>query len=154
MSVETLHDFSLKDVEVIAKTFGFETEVNPGNRPGPDVVLRYGEYIVVYVESEIGHDTGGSERYFSKLIKRLQSRIEEDRKSSELFFLIIITNTPRRLAEALPKFSEKFREIEFSKGELGRDIYIVPALLYRELIPAILVRILSTISPAGTLIAA
>ena len=74
MGVETLHDFSLKDVEVIAKTFGFETEVNPGNRPGPDVVLRYGEYIVVYVESEVGHDTGGSERYFNKIIKRIQKQ--------------------------------------------------------------------------------
>ncbi len=153
MGFETLHDFSLKDVEVIAKTFGFEVEVNPGNRPGPDVVLRYGDFVVVYVESEVGHDTGGSERYFSKLIKRLKSRVKQGRKSSELFFLIIITNTPRRIAEALPKFSKEFKEIGFSKGELGRDIYVVPALLYRELIPAILVRILSTISPAGTLIA-
>ena len=85
MSVETLHDFSLKDVEVIAKTFGFKTEANSGNRPRPDVVLRYGEYIAVYVESEIGRDTDGSGRYFGKFIKRLQSRIEGDHKSSELF---------------------------------------------------------------------
>jgi len=151
MKIETLHNFSLRDVEAIAKTFGFQTEINPGNRPGPGIVLRY-ESILICVESEIGHDTGGSKKYFTKLIKRLQIKVDQDRKSQDLLFLIIITNTPRRLAEALSQFAEKFREIGFSKGELGRDIYIVPALLYRELIPAILVRILSSVTPAGALI--
>ena len=57
MNIETLHYYSIRDVEAIAKTFGFQTEINLGSKPGPDIILRY-EKVLVYVESEVGHDTG------------------------------------------------------------------------------------------------
>ena len=143
--VDTLHDYSIQDLEIIAKTFGFQVEANPGRKRGPDLVLRH-QKVVVYVESEVGHDIGRSGReYLDNMAKKIRDRIRRNPlEPQQSPALIIITNTPRRVAGALEKKQEKFRELGFEKAVLGEDIYIVPALLYRELIPAILSKLLTT----------
>jgi len=128
-AAETLHDYSLIDIVAIAKALGFEVEgISPGGEKGVDVVLTYGDVEVV-VESEVGHDTGGKEEYIGRLVKRL----EKMPKSVRRRYLVVITNTPRRIREAFRSMNAEYR---------GSDIYVVPALLYREVMPALLAKYL------------
>jgi len=146
-AAETLHDYSLIDVIAIARALGFEREnISPGGKRGVDVVLTYGDVEVV-VESEVGHDTGGKEKYIEKLVNRLETMPKSGRRR----YLVVITNAPRRIREALRSMNaehrEKLREHGFRDVELGRDIYVVPALLYREVMPALLAKISACKTP-------
>jgi len=42
---------------------------------------------------------------------------------------------------------EKLRKHGLREAELGRDIYVVPALLYREVMPALLAKISACKTP-------
>jgi len=63
----------------------------------------------------------------------------------------IITNVPRRIRDALRSMNaedrEKLRKHGFKEAELSRDIYVVPALLYREVVPALLAKISACKTP-------
>jgi len=146
-AAETLHDYSLIDVIAIAKALGFEREnISPGGKKGVDVVLTYGDVEVV-VESEVGHDTGGKEKYIEKLVNRLEEMLKPGRRR----YVIVIINAPQRIRKALRSISveyrEKLREHGLREAELGRDIYVVPALLYREVMPALLAKISTCKTP-------
>jgi len=155
-AAETLHDYSLIDVIAIARALGFEIEkISPGSEEGADVVLTYGD-IEIIIESEVGHDTGGKEKYIEKLVNRL----EKMPKSGRRRYVVVITNAPQRIRKALrvmnaedrkksmiAEYKEKLREHGLREAELGRDIYVVPALLYREVIPALLAKISACKTP-------
>ena len=154
-AAETLHDYSLIDIIAIARALGFEIEkISPGSEEGVDVVLTYGD-IEVIIESEVGHDRGAPEA-----IKNLVERLERMPKSGRRRYVIVIINTPRRIRKALrsmnaedrkksmiAKYKEKLREHGLREAELGRDIYVVPALLYREVMPALLAKISACKTP-------
>jgi len=139
-AAETLHDYSLIDVIAIARALGFEIEkISPGSEEGVDVVLTYGD-IEVVIESEVGHEVGGK-KYIEKLVKKLENMPKSGRRR----YLVIITNVPRRIRDKVRSLNaehrEKLREHGLKEAELGRDIYVVPALLYREVVPALLAKI-------------
>ncbi|ABO08149.1 hypothetical protein [Pyrobaculum calidifontis] len=139
-AAETLHDYSLIDIIAIARALGFEIEkISPGSEEGVDVVLTYGD-IEVVIESEVGHEVGGK-KYIEKLVKKL----EKMPKSGRTRYLVIMTNVPRRIRKALRSMNAEYRkmlrEYDLREAELGRDVYVVPALLYREVMPALLAKI-------------
>jgi len=154
-TVETLHNYSLIYVATIARALGFEIEkISPGKKKGVDVVLTYGD-VEVIVESEVGHDRSSSD-----VIKNLVKRLEEMPKSGRRRYVIVIINAPQRIRKALrsmnaedreksmiAEYKEKLREHGLREAELGRDIYVVPALLYREVIPALLAKISACETP-------
>jgi len=100
----------------------------------------------VVIESEVGHEVGGK-KYIEKLVKKL----EKMPKSGRTRYLVIITNVPRRIRKALrlmnAEYRRKLREYGLREAELGRDIYVVPALLYREVMPALLAKISACKTP-------
>jgi len=146
-STETLHDYSLIDVATIARALGFEIEkISPGSEEGVDVILTYGD-IEVIIESEMGHDTGGGEGRIEDLVKRLEKMPNSGRRR----YVVIITNAPQRIRHALRSMNaehrDKLRKHGLREAELGRDIYVVPALLYREVMPALLAKISACKTP-------
>ena len=147
---ETLHDFTLEVIRAIAETFGCHVEVNLGQRPGPDIIIRYPRdtpKLSIYIESEVGHDTGGAPKYFDNLIKRLKKYISEDLQKKRSKFIMIITNTPRRLRNYIREKSNRqaiAKELGVEDIIEGVDIFIIPAILYREILPSLLCRILSS----------
>jgi len=146
-AVETLHDYSLIYVAAIAKALGFEIEkISPGREKGVDVVLTYGD-IEVIIESEVGHDTGGGERRIKELVERLENMPKSERRR----YVVVITNAPQRIRDALRSMNaehrEKLRKHGLKEAELGLDIYVVPALLYREVMPALLAKISACKTP-------
>jgi len=151
-AVETLHDYTLIDIATIARALGFKIEkISPGRKKGVDVVLTYGD-VEVIIESEVGHDTGGGGEYIEELVKRL----EKMPKSGRRRYVVIITNAPLRIRSKnakdrkksmIAEYREKLREYGLREAELGRDIYVVPALLYREVMPALLAKISTCKTP-------
>jgi len=152
---ETLHDFSLLEyVKVLAEVFGWRVATAPGPARGPDVVIEHTTGrdgrntvdAVMFVESEVGHDIGGAKGYFEKLCKRIRPLIDSYRERYRVarFSIVVITNAPRRLTRHL---REHRRELEERLGiELveGRTVFIVPALMAREALPAVFVRAMGT----------
>ena len=150
---ETLHDLSLDTIKAVAEVFGCQVEVRKGKRHGPDVTIRDPSgSVVIYVESEVGHETGATAReYFDDLAKRLKQHAQQDRNAQR--FIIIVTNAPRPLGRYVGKCSSELREkLGLAKGIEGLDVYIVPASLYREILPSVLSRILSTVAPGRIVI--
>ncbi len=145
---ETLHDLSLEIIKSIAEAFNCEVEIRAGHKPGPDVIITSEmRNIKIYMESEIGHDTGGAPKYFEGLCNRLKNYIEEDLKRGIRPFIIIVSNTPRRLREYVRKNSEQIgKNLGFNRAVvLGFDIYVIPAMLFTNILPAVLVRTLGTV---------
>ncbi len=143
---DTLHDWSIDYVRVLAEVFGWEVETAPGSRRGPDIVTKHvnprGDTTsVMFVESEIGHDQGGAKEYFESLCKRLAERIREYRGRGANIIIVVITNAPRRLSEYLRKEGDKLaKELGLDYVKEGSNFYIVPAVLLKEVLPAIFVR--------------
>ena len=146
---ETLHDLSLEIIKFIAEAFNCEVEIRMGHKPGPDIIItsEMGN-IKIYMESEIGHDTGGAPSYFEDLCNRLKNYIEEDLKREIRPFIVIISNTPRRLREYIRKNSEQIgKNLGYNRAVvLGFDIYVIPAMLFTSILPAVLVRILGAVA--------
>jgi GNAT superfamily N-acetyltransferase len=157
---ETLHDFSIDYVKVLAEVFGWRVIPHHGREPGPDLIIEhamtyYDEHVekkvvervdaVMFVESEVGHDQGGAEEYFEGVCKRIRSYVDDYRsKGVDLFSLVIITNAPRRLTSYIRKYvkergAELREKIGFNVIE-GLTIFIVPVLMVRDVMPAIFVR--------------
>jgi len=72
-------------------------------------------------------------------------------KSGRRRYLVVITNAPRRIRDKArsmnAEYREKLREHGLREAELGRDIYVVPALLFREVMPALLAKISACKTP-------
>lgn len=144
---DTLHDFSIDYVRALAEVFGWEVVTAKGSEPGPDIVVihKIGDVVdaVMFIESEVGHDQGGAQRYFERLCERLKplvKRYKENYGERILFRIVIITNAPRRLTAYL---RSNRRELEARLGFPlieGWTIFIVPVLLFREVLPAVFVR--------------
>ena len=156
---DTLHDFSIEYVKILAEVFGWNVRTALGHSRGPDVIVEHilrtnnGEMVdaVMFIESEVGHDQGGAPEYFRSLCKRLKPFIKEYRKKSGKhvhFSIVILTNAPRRLTEHLREPANR-KEIE---GELelslieGWTIFIVPVLVARDVLPAIFVRSMGSVA--------
>jgi hypothetical protein len=154
---ETLHNYSIDYIKAIAQVFGWRVRASKdsGSQKGPDLIIEeYGKdakgkekiIVVMFVESEVGHDQGGGGEYFDKLVKRLQPYLEKYRKRKvKLFSLVVITNAPKRLAEYVREHRHEL------SGRLGFPIvegltpFIVPALLVREVMSAIFVRAMGAV---------
>ncbi|ABL78393.1 hypothetical protein [Thermofilum pendens] len=152
MSRETLHDFTVEYVKILAEVFGWSVKASPGQARGPDVVIEHSSGgkvdAVMFVEIEVGHDTGGAARYFGALCSRLEGLVEEyrSRYGDVAFTVVVVTNAPRRLSNGLRKEAtrrEFERRLGFEPVE-GRNVFIVPVLLAREVLPAIFVKALGT----------
>jgi len=148
---DTLHNWSIDYVRVLAEVFGWKIETAPGSRRGPDIVIKHvnprGDITsVMFVESEIGHDQGGAKKYFESLCKRLAERIREYRGRGVIHIVIVvITNAPRRLSEYLRKEGDKLaKELGLDYIKEGNNFYIVPAALLKKVLPAIFVRAMAT----------
>jgi hypothetical protein len=155
---DTLHDFSIEYVKVLAEVFGWRVRVAPGSQKGPDVIVEHvtrqngGESVdaVMFIESEVGHDIGSASEYFDKLAKRLKPLVEDYKKRGvKNFSIVVITNAPRRLSRYL---REQGRELEERLGFRlveGLTVFIVPVLIAREVLPAVFVRALGASAGAG-----
>ncbi|MEM3906614.1 MAG: hypothetical protein QXZ17_07070 [Nitrososphaerota archaeon] len=150
---ETLHDFSIEYVKLLAKVFGWKVKTSLGHEKGPDVIIEHilgkKEEIdaVMFVECEVGHDQGGAQEYFRRLGERLKKHVEEYRSNHSRirFSVVIITNAPRRLSNY---FRENGDEIEHTWGLKlveGFNIFTVPVLIMKEVLPAIFVRAMGAI---------
>ena len=152
---DTLHDFLIEYVKVIAEVFGWRVITAPAHKRGPDVIIEHvikrdGVEVVdavMFVESEVGHDTGSAPGYFEKLARRLRPLVDEYRRRGvERFSLVIVTNTPRRFTKHL---RENRKELENKLGIRlveGFTVFIVPVLIVRETLPAVFVRALGAIA--------
>jgi hypothetical protein len=150
---DTLHDYSVDYVKVLAEVFGWRVTVSRGRIRGPDAVIEHvvhtdeGEIVdaVMIVESEVGHDQGGASRYFEGLARRIGPLIREyrSRYGDDLHIsIVVITNAPRRLADYL-KDTESRRRLGETMGLRlveGWSIFVVPALIAREVLPSVFVR--------------
>jgi hypothetical protein len=143
---ETLHDFSIEYVKVLAEVFGWRVREAKGSRRGPDLIIEDvadGEVVaVMFVESEVGHDKQSARKYFEQVAKRLRPRVDEyrGRGLNPLFSLVVITNAPRKLASYVRAHGREISEkIGFDLTE-GFTLFIVPVLFAKEIIPAIFVR--------------
>jgi hypothetical protein len=100
---ETLHDFSIDYVKVLAEVFGWSVREAKGPRRVPDLIVEdavNGKVeAAMFMESEVGHDQQSARRYFEQVAKRLRPCIDEyrGRGLDPSFSLIIITNAPRKL---------------------------------------------------------
>lgn len=146
-SRDTLHDFSIDYVKALAEVFGWEVVTAKGTEPGPDIVVihKINEVVdaLMFIESEVGHDQGGAQEYFKKLCRRLKPLIKTYKEvygEKVLFRIVIITNAPRRLTTYL---RSNRKELETRLGFPlieGWTIFIVPVLLFKEVLPAVFVR--------------
>ena len=146
---DTLHDFSIEIVRTMAEVFGLRVDITPAGKAGPDLIIKHphgGDYdVVMYVESEIGHDAGGAEAYFDKVANRLRPLIFEDKARSRHMAIAIVTNAPRRLSVYLKeKGSTLADKLGFDPIE-GWNIYIVPVVLFREILPTVMIRTFGTV---------
>jgi len=149
-SRETLHDFSIDYIRVLAEVFGWRVREAKGFKQGPDLVVEdviEGRTIsVMFVESEVGHNQRGSSEYFVEIIGRLEPYVDEYKeKGVKLYSLVIITNAPRRLSNYVRKHSSELEmRLGFPVIE-GLTIFIVPVLLVREIMPSIFVRAMGAV---------
>jgi hypothetical protein len=148
---ETLHNYSIDYIKAIAEVFGWRVRTSKGYQKGPDLVIE--EYVrdaknkekivmVMFVESEVGHDESeGVEKYYERVSKRLKPYINEYKvKDVKTFSLVVITNAPRKHANYVKEHEQELSEkIGFQVIE-GFSLFIVPALLVKEVMPAIFVR--------------
>ena len=147
---DTLHDFSLEYVKAVAEVFGWRVATSPGASPGPDVTVvqepqgSEGRATVIFIESEVGHDVGrGAERYFRELAKRLRPLMEEYRRlygPRVEFKIVVITNAPRRFTEYVRSGAPELHGLPGFKPVEGCNVFIVPVLMLREVMPAVFVR--------------
>jgi hypothetical protein len=144
-SRDTLHNFSIDYVKTLAEVFGWRVKEAKGQQKGPDLIIEnvINDKIesVMFVESEVGHDQGGAAKYFNELSDRLKPYLDQyAKKDVEGFSLVVITNAPKRLAKYIKEHKyELFGKIGFDLIE-GLTLFIVPALLAKEIMPAIFVR--------------
>jgi hypothetical protein len=148
---DTLHDFSIEYVRILAEVFGWRVSIAPGSHKGPDVIIEHvigqnGEEIVdavMFVESEIGHDIGSSSEYFERLVERLRPLVKAyQNKGVRSFSVVIITNAPRRLTKYIREHKEELEDKLGFKLAEGSSAFIVPVLIVKEVLPAVLVRAL------------
>lgn len=152
---ETLHDFSIEYVKVLAEVFGWRVVIAPGQKPGPDVVIEHVidsdgvEKVdaVMFIESEVGHDIGSAREYFNQLSRRLKTLVKQYRDMGVNYFsLVVITNAPRRLTNYLREQRKELEEkLDFKLVE-GFTVFIVPVLLAKEVLPAVFIRALESIA--------
>ncbi|MCQ5340597.1 MAG: hypothetical protein NO483_02670 [Candidatus Methanomethylicia archaeon] len=154
---ETLHNYSIDYIKAIAEVFGWRVRAFKGSQKGSDLVIE--EYVrdtenkekivmIMFVESEVGHDESeGVEKYYDRVSKRLKPYINEYKvKGVITFSLIVITNAPRKHANYVKEHEQELSEkIGFQVIE-GFSLFIVPTLLVKEVMPAIFVRVLDTVS--------
>jgi len=128
-----------------------------GHTPGPDVIIEHiSRYeseekvdAVMFVESEVGHDIGGAREYLKKLCNRLKPLLEDYRKrfGKDIHLsIVVITNAPRRLTEYLRTTNNRKtleKELKLNLVE-GWNIFIVPVLVTKDVLPAIFVRTMGT----------
>jgi hypothetical protein len=95
----------------------------------------------MFVESEVGHDQGSASEYFNELSVRLKPYVDGyTKKDVRVFSLAAITNAPRRLTNYIREHKHELSvKITFPIVE-GLTLFIVPALLAKEIMPAIFVR--------------
>jgi len=103
-SRDTLHDFSLDYVRLLAEVFGWRIVEAKGAKRGPDVIIEHiaGDAVdaVMFVESEVGHDQGSAKAYFEELARRLKPLVEDYRSKGRMRFSIVIITT---LPEGSPR---------------------------------------------------
>jgi hypothetical protein len=144
-SRETLHDFSIDYVKALAEVFGWRVREAKGPQKGPDLIIEnvINDKIesVMFVESEVGHDQGSASEYFNELSVRLKPYVDDyTKKDVRVFSLAAITNAPRRLTNYIREHKHELSvKITFPIVE-GLTLFIVPALLAKEIMPAIFVR--------------
>ncbi len=134
----------------LAEVFGWEVEATHGSRKGPDIVIKHvgldGKVIsVMFVESEVGHDQGNAREYFESLCRRLAEKIKDyGSEGASNIVVVAITDAPRRLSDYPRKEGDKVaKELGLEHVKEDFNFYIVPAILAKELLPAIFVRALS-----------
>jgi hypothetical protein len=96
----------------------------------------------MFVESEVGHDQGSASEYFNELSVRLKPYVDGyTKKDVKVFSLAVITNAPKRLTNYIREHKHELsgEKITFPLVE-GLTLFIVPALLAKEIMPAIFVR--------------
>ena len=155
---DTLHDFSIEYVKILAEVFGWRVRTALGHSPGPDIVIEHIFHTdneekvdaVMFIESEVGHNQRGAPRYFKELCDRLEPLIKKYRaKYGEkvYFSIVLITNAPRRLTKYLRKHENRRRlenELELTLIE-GWNIFVVPVFVAREVLSAIFVRAMGAV---------
>ena len=148
---ETLHNYSIDYIKAIAQVFGWRVRASKGSQKGPDLIIeecgRDAEgkekiIVVMFVESEVGHDESeGVERYYDKLSKRLRPYIDEYKaKGVKHFSFVVITNAPRKHANYVEEHEKELSEKMGFQVVEGLTLFVVPALLVKEVMPAIFVR--------------
>jgi len=148
---ETLHDYSIDYVKAIAEVFGWKVRAFKGPQKGPDLIVeehgkdtegRERVGAVMFVESEVGHDESeGVGKYYEKISKKLRPHIDEYRaKGVKDFSLVVITNTLRKHVNYVKRYGQKLSEKMGFQVIEGFTLFVVPALLVKEVIPAIFVR--------------
>jgi hypothetical protein len=148
---ETLHDFSIDYVRSLAEVFGWRVREAKGPQKGPDLIIENvinGKVVsVMFVESEVGHDQGGAPKYFDKLFKRIKPYFDEYvTEDVRVFSFVVITNAPRRLRKYFRECKHELSgKIKFQLIE-GLTLFIVPAVIMKEVMPAIFVRAMGAIS--------
>jgi hypothetical protein len=148
---ETLHDPSIDYIVSLAEVFGWRVRESKGRRRGPDLII---ENVVddrvesvMFVESEVGHNQEGAAKYFEKVSKRVKLYLNEYvKRDVRTFSLVIITNAPRRLRKYFREHKHELSgKIVFELIE-GLTLFIVPAMLIKEVMPAIFVRAMGAMS--------
>jgi phosphoglycolate phosphatase-like HAD superfamily hydrolase len=148
---ETLHNYSIDYIKAIAQVFGWRVRASKGSQKGPDLIIeecgRGAEgkekiEAVMFVESEVGHyESEGVEKYYDKLSKRLRPYIDEYKaRGVEGFSLVIITNAPRKHANYVKEHEQELSEKMGFQVVEGLTLFVVPALLVKEVMPTIFVR--------------
>jgi len=138
-------------LKLLQKCFGWKVREALGPQHGPDLVIEDvvdGRVeVVMFVESEVGHNQRGAAEYFSEVADRLKPFVEEYKKKGvNDFSLVIITNAPRRLTKYIGEHRAELEEMPGFPVIEGFTIFVVPVILAKEIMPAVFVRAMDTVA--------
>jgi len=151
---ETLHNFTIEYVKVLAEVFGWNVKTSKGTRKGPDVIIEHtnaidmqvGPDCVMFVEVETKQAYGCS--YFRKVAGRLETITREYLRYADYFSLVIITNSPKNLSDHIRSCKEckdSLTQALLRPPIEGMNVFFVPVLFAKEVLPSIFVRALGAV---------
>jgi hypothetical protein len=135
---KALRDLSINYVKVLAEVLGCRVKEVQEVSSGPELVIEdapHGDVQAVIVAAV----------FFNELAKEMRPPVNEYKRKGAKVSLTIITDAPRRLVEYVRNNKQELSEKMGFEIIEGFTLFIVPALLVKEAMPAVLVRALGAV---------
>jgi hypothetical protein len=146
---KALRDLSINYVKVLAEVLGCRVKEVQEVSSGPELIIEdapHGDVqAVMFVRSEIGNAVTAAAVFFNELAKEMRPPVNEYKRKGAKVSLTIITDAPKRLVEYVRNNKQELSEKMGFEIIEGFTLFIVPALLVKEAMPAVLVRALGAV---------